>query len=143
MNIDGKRRARFKQNLLAILYLSVIQTWLNFNFPAFTQLGSPLSDLLKVIMSIMFIFGYIMILVFPHDHVRSINLEFLDDFPDPILFKNIFKVLMLIVANATFIYLWYTDFHRVPSKWYFIWYVHSVIALFIIHRSVRSYKNII
>ena len=69
MDIINVYWPKLKQNLPALIYLCIVQTWINFNFPAFVRigenLGSPLSIVIGGIANLIFIFMYIYVFAFP------------------------------------------------------------------------------
>lgn len=142
MNIFKNCWFPFKQNLPTILYLSFVQTWLNFNYPAIIKLGSSLTLLSSAVISIVCIIVYTYVFLFPEKYAPLVNLKFLDDFPDPILYKGIFIGLLLFVFNSTYLYLWYIDYHHASDAWYVVWYAHYVITLMLMYRAVKNYKNL-
>lgn len=136
VNTDKSRYFLFKQKLPILIYLSIIQTWLNFNFPAFIRLGSQCDIPMKVMISIAVMLIYLTILIFPEHYSSLINLAFLDDFPNPHLFKHIFRGLMLLAFHALYLYFWYIDYHQVSNTWYVILYAHYIIKFILIYQLI-------
>ena len=142
MDIFKGHWPQFKQESTALIYLFIVQTYLNFNYPAFIKLGSPLNICWAVTSSIACALIYLYVFLFPENYAYLINLEFFDDFPDPILIKNIFKGLMFLVANSTYLYLWHINYFDASNVWYAAWYLHNAIALTLVYKAVKKYKNI-
>ena len=140
MNISKDRWLNFKQNLPTLIYLSIVQTWLNFNYPVFIRLGNPLSILITVLLSILCIAIYTYVFVYPENLSRQMNLEFLDDFPNPIFAKNLFNFLYFGLGYLFYLYLCSKNFYNVDGIWYVVWYVHYVVTFILIYRAVNR-KN--
>ena len=132
---------RFKQELPVLLYFFIVQTSLNFNFPTFVKLGSPWNIVVPVFSSIVCAIMYTIVLLFPQNIARQINLEFLGDFHDPAFFKSIYRWSIVLLFHIICLFMWYIDYHRAPTMWYFIWYVHTVIAYILIYRVAKTYSN--
>ncbi len=141
MNIFEGRWDQFKQELFSILFLSFLQIWWSFNCPIFVRLGAPLSTIVSTSLSIVGIFLCFLIFVFPEKYVPRINLEWLDDAPNSLLLKEIFKIIMILVFHLGLFYFWYIDFYRMPDIFYAISYVHCVIAFMLMTNALDSYNN--
>lgn len=128
-----------KKELPIFVYLSVIQIWLNFNFPAFNRLGSPV---VQVLLSIVSVGVYLHVILFTERYVKYIDMSFLDDFPDPALVKNIFKAGMLFVLHVSYLYLWLINFYGVASIWYLILYVHWAITFLLLYNAISSKRSL-
>lgn len=127
------------KKVAALLYLSTIQTWLNFNYPAFVKLGSPLNFIASTFVSIICIFVYLYIFLYGKNFISKIvNLKFLDDFPDSMFFKNIFIVGMLIIFHTIYFYMWQTHYN-ISNVWPIICYLHCILTfllIYIVHKKI-------
>ncbi len=141
MNTFKGRWPQFKQELSALIYLAIVQTWLYFNLPVFIRLGSPLSVIVAAMASVISMVIYLYVFLFPENYAPLINVEFLDDFPEPALAKNIFRGMMLIVFHVTCLYAWYGGYHGMSNAWYAISYVHCVISFILIYKTAERYNN--
>ena len=137
MHISKNRWLNFKQNLPSLIFLSIVQIWLNFNYPVFIRLGHPWSILLAILSSIACIFVYVYAFAYPETFSRQMNLAFLDDLPNPTLIKNIFVYLYFGLGYLFYLYVCSINFHNVDGRWYVIWYAHFVIAFVLIYRAVK------
>ena len=142
MNIFTDRRLNIKHNLNAIIYLSIVQTWLNFNYPALIRGGSILDIGFTSFASIACVFLYLYVFMFPEIYLPLVNLEFLDDFPNPNFVKRLFKLLLFVVSNATYLYLCSINYHGVQNIYYLLWYIHCVATFTLIYRAAIKNKNI-
>ena len=136
MHISKDCWLNFKQNLPTLIYLSIAQTWLNFNYPIFIRVGSPLYIFVTALISIACIAIYTYLFMYPETLSSQMNLEFLDDVPNPILVKNIFKFLYFGLGYLFYLYLCSTNFHNVDGIWYVIWYVHYTVTFVLVYRAV-------
>lgn len=142
MNIFKGRWPQLIQNLSTIIYLSIVQIWLNFNFPAHSRLGSPWNIIVGIMASIACLLAYISVFAFPEKYVTLFNLEFFDDSSNPILFKRIFTGFMLAVFHITSLYLWHIDYYGLTNTWYIILYANNSTALILLYRAIKRYKNV-
>ena len=79
--------------------------------------------------------------MFPEKYVPQINLEWLDDAPNSLLLKEIFKIIMILVFHLGLFYFWYIDFYGMPDIFYAISYVHCIIAFMLMAKALDSYNN--
>jgi hypothetical protein len=129
---------QFKQELPALLYLSIVQTWLNFNFPAFNGLESSFNVAAVILLSILCILVYSYAFIFPENYAQIINLGFFDDAPDPLFVKDVFRGLMCILFNSVFFYMWYVNYYRVSDIWYVVSYIHFIVTAALIYRAAKN-----
>lgn len=141
MNIPKNSRARFKKFFPEFLLFIALQILLNYNFPAFVRLGSPLNIVVEALVSVACVVVYAHLFLFPENYIRLINLEFFDDFQDPILFKSIFKGLMLMVCQVSWSYLWYIDYYNMSNEWYIILYSYYTFAFLIIRKVIKASRS--
>jgi hypothetical protein len=132
---------KLKQNIAALLYLCVIQTWWNFKFPAFIRLGTPWNILVSTGLSIACILIYFSIFVYPEKYAPSFNLEYLNEAPISWNLKQIHRMLFFLLMHSAFFYMWYMDFYHMPSLYYLFWYVHCAIVFIIIAHSIQEYNH--
>ena len=130
-----------KRELPALIFLCIVQTVLNFNFPLYMRLVSPLNIVVAATVSIACMLMCFYIFSSPEKYTPLFEVEFLDDFPNQAFFKNIFRSGMLVIYHATFFYMWYLDYHHVYNMWYAIWYAHMITFFILLHRAAGRYKN--
>jgi hypothetical protein len=138
MNIFQGRWCQFKQELPALLYLAIVQTWLNFNFPAFNGREGFFSVVILTLLSILCILVYSYAFIFPENYAQIINLGFFDDAPDPLFVKDVFRGLMCILFNSVFFYMWYVNYYRVSDIWYVVSYIHFIVTAALIYRAAKN-----
>lgn len=136
MNINQRHWPYLKQYTLLLIGLCFIQIILNFYFPPFAKLGRW-SLLVKITTSLAVISFYAMIAMFPESYARQSNLEFFDDFPDPVLVKKLFRVWKIILCAMLSLYFWHIKFYRLPTFWYFILFINFVVSDIILYLMLR------
>lgn len=139
MNIFKDRWPQFKEEWPTLAYLTVVQIWLSFNWPVFVRLGSPFNIVVPVLVSIACTIFHTYVLLFPECLVRQMSLEFFDDFPDPVFFKRMHRAFMVAIFHLVYLYMWYIDCYRMPTIWYFVSYVYSVITYMLIYNAVKKH----
>jgi hypothetical protein len=137
MNILAERRSKFRQELIPIIYVSIFQIWLNFNFPAFIRLGSPWNSIISLIMSIACIIIYIFIFSYADTYASYVNLEYLDEAQNPSTLKNIERGGLLIVAHIGLFFAWHKNLYSMADMLYVLCYVHCFIAFILLYRAVN------
>lgn len=135
MNRSRDHWAQLKKEFPSLMYLLIVQTWLNFNFPAFTRLGSPINTLFSIAISIISCVVYLHVFLFPENYAPQLHLQFLDLFPDPAFYKNIFRTGMILVFHFAFLYMWHTDYYGISALWYLILYLHSTISFILMYNA--------
>lgn len=141
MNIFEGRLSQLKQELLPLLYLSLVQIWWNFNFPAFVRLGNPLSYIVSVSMSIISTLAFISVFLFPEKYAPSFNFEYLDAAPNASILKKIHSIWLIIVINFSMFFLWYKDFYGMSNTYYILCYTHWIITFVLIAQAIDRYNN--
>jgi hypothetical protein len=141
MNILKGRWTKFKRELPSIIYISTVQIWWNFNFPAWVNLKAPWNTILGVSMSIGTTIVYIFIFSFADKSAPHFNLEYLDKAPNGQLFKNIERTIILTIVHVAIIYEWYYDFFHMPNIYYVLLYVHYLSFFVLIFRAINRDKK--
>lgn len=141
MNIFKGRWAQFKEELFSILYLSIVQTWWCFKFPAFQRLGTSLSIILGIISSIFGILIYIYVFVFPERYSMLYNLEFFDDAPNAHFIKRVISRWNITLSLIVMFYLWYIDFHGMSNTYYVLCCGHWIIAYLLFIQCMERYNQ--
>lgn len=95
MYIRDRRVAKFKQELIPIICLSIIQIWWSFKFPVFERLGAPWHTLAAIIVSIAGITAIVYLLSGADKYTSQFNLEYLDGAPNASFLKKLEKILLL------------------------------------------------
>jgi hypothetical protein len=139
MNFFQKHLSKFKQELASIVFLSAIQVWLNFNFPAFVRLGTPLSTIVSLSISVFSVLVYVYVFLYADTYVPRFNLAYLDDAPEPYrnTLKNLHRIGLITLALVSIVYLWYRDYYRMSNIWYVIMYAHQLLAFMLMVRAIN------
>lgn len=127
------------RELTSILFLSGIQIWLNFHFPALMRLGNPLHVILATCMSIFSTCAYIYYFAFPHKIAGLFNLEYLNDYPESLKYflKNFQRVLLIIMGHVGMFLTWYYNIYSMPTLYYGIYYANFLTAAILFIRAAR------
>jgi hypothetical protein len=104
MNITEKHLAKFKQELIPIACLSIIQVWWSFKYPVYIRLGTPWSIIVTILVSII----GIMNAVYTFSHIEELsplffNLKALDGMPYESIFKKISVIWSISVVVIVFL----------------------------------------
>ena len=131
---------RLKRELPSLIYLSIVQTYLNFTFPVFIRLGKPLNLIIPLALSIFCIFIYVYLLGFSKGLVGFHHQEHFDNAPTEIrdklkIYENIW---LIIIAHLMLLYTWYYNIYNIHSIFYLIYYLHSFITILLIGRAVKG-----
>jgi len=141
MKISETILSQFRPEILPLLYFSIFQTWLIFNFPTFIRLGAPLSTIVSISLSILGILIYISIIIFPEKYVPSYNANFLDSAPNAPIFKRAYNIVRISISISIMLYVWYSDYYRMPNIDYVILYAHYGIVYAFIVRAMERYNK--
>lgn len=141
MNSLKEKLHQLKQELIPLLYISIIQIWWNFNFPAFKRLGSPLNTLVGIGMSIISTIAYISIFIFPEKHAPSFNLEYLNNAPNKSFLKQIHRIALTLFLFCTMFVFWYKDLYQMSNTYYILCYVHWIIVFLLIAHTISRYNQ--
>lgn len=138
MKIEN-RWIRFKRELPSLIYLCIIQTYLNFTFPVFVRLGKPLNIFYPAFLSLLCIFIEIYFFVFEDKLFTIITQEHYDNAPMPLRdnLKKAERFFLIIVLQIVFFFLWYYDFYKMHSVYYFIYYFHGIIGIYLMVRAIK------
>lgn len=128
---------KFKQELLPILFLSLVQIWWNFNFPFFMRLGTPWNSMTAICSSIvstaLIIYAFSCVKGYP----RRFNGDGLEKEPYDFIFKNIDRICFAIVANTGMFFIWYNDVYSMSNLQYFLFYAYGFIMFALLHRAMN------
>jgi uncharacterized membrane protein len=138
MNLSDKRWSKFKQELIPIIYLSILQTGWNFNRPLIMRFKSPWSIILATIMSIVGIMVTAYGFTFADTFAPYFNLHHLDAAPYSETLKKIHRTSLIIVVHIILFVAWYKDFYRMSSVHYAISYVICLTTCILFYRAMRS-----
>ena len=134
-DFDG-RWSKFKQELLPIVYVSVIQLWWLYKFPpTFLQVGAPwdavilLGQSVTAIICTVFVFSYA-------DKLKPFaNLEYINSFPHLQTFKTIQRASLLIAAIIGAFFLWYKDIYHMSNTAYILLYLFWGFTFALLYRA--------
>ncbi len=138
MNIFEGRWSKIKQELLPIIYLSVIQIWWSFNFPLYARAGAPWTTILGVGMSILGVVMYAIIFSSPQKFVTYLKFDQIDE---ALLYGHIIKkfmrLWMVIVGFLTMLIMWYKNVYHMPSVYYVLIYIHFTVFYILLFRAAN------
>lgn len=125
--------AKLKEQAVPLLVLSVFQIALNFNFPAFTELG------FVSLWAFTFILIFLYMVIFSHaQYFRPLfDMDWIEVGP-PIL-KDIMRGMWVFMVNSVFLYVWHVDMYHMSSLMYKIWFVHYWLVIGLLYRA--AYKE--
>lgn len=143
MNISQERLSKFKQELIPILYLSIVQIWWSFNFPPFIKLGAPWNTMLGVIISIVCILLYMYMFTYADTYAPMFNLGYSPKL-DRIgrIYKNIERAWIIAIAHISLFIVWYNDLYGMSNAYYVFCYVNLIITFVLMARAVNRPKRI-
>lgn len=137
MILDKRRRSKFKQELLPILYLSIMQVLWSFNHPVLKRLDGFWNTLFSVVLSIVGILGIVITFTFADILAPQFNLEYLDEMPYSHILKNIQKTVLIFIFHMTIFWMWYKKILNLPDIYYVFCYVHFIIAFALLIRAIK------
>ena len=133
--LDG-RWAKFKQELLPILYVSIIQVWWFFKFPpTFMQVATPWNTVLMIIQSIIGISCTIFVFSFADNRLVLFNLAHLDAFPHAQVLKKIQRTIFIAAIVIGALLAWYKDFYGMSNLAYLLLYSFWIITFILLYRA--------
>ncbi|MDR3551022.1 MAG: hypothetical protein P4L31_06430 [Candidatus Babeliales bacterium] len=143
MNISQERLSKFKQELVPIIYLSMVQVWWSFNFPAFTRLAAPWSTMLSVIMSVVSIVLCIYIFTYADTYAPMFNLRYSPNL-DRIgrIYRNIERISIMAIFFIIMFIVWYNDLYGMSNKNYAFCYANMIITFALMARAANRPKHI-
>lgn len=74
--------------------------------------------------------------MFPDTYRPIINLNFLDEFPNPELSKKRFYISMLFVLTLINLYYWHIDYFHMHTIWYVILYLHALFVYLVVYNAL-------
>jgi|GEM_PF-3164201 len=138
MNILQTRWSKFKQEFFTILFVSLIQIWFNFKFPAFIKLGTPLSTIVSVSCSIFTTLTCIVVFSMADQYLPQFNLKGFDTAPEEYRekLKSALRISLFVSYHLIFLYIWWYDYYNMPSFYYVLFYVYCVIVFSLMARAI-------
>lgn len=137
MNIFQERWPKFKQELFPILFLSIVQIWWNFNFPAFMRLATPWYIMVaicsSIVSTVLIMYAFLCAKTYP----RRFNAESLDKQSYDSIFKNFDKICLILVAHITILLMWYNDVYGMSNLQYFLFYMYGFMMFALLHRAMN------
>jgi len=140
ITITKNRWPQFKQELLPIAYVCIVQTWWHFYSPPFIKIKS-FSPLLGIILTTLSYLFCISAFIFPEKYAASFTLKHLDHAPAADSLKMMHRTIRTTVVIICMFLLWYSDIWGMPNTFYAILYAHSAIAYLLMARAVKKYTN--
>jgi hypothetical protein len=141
MNISKERWLQLKQELPTLIFFCVFQLWFSLTYPPVEHEGLLLKYVCASALTILVACSYAYAFLFPEAFIRFINLEFFDDYPNPGLVKNSFKMSMFVIMHILYGYVWYTNIYRRAQSWYILCYGVFVIMLVLTCEAFRRIEE--
>lgn len=134
MNISQTRWSKLKTEFFSVLYLCIVQTWLNFTFPTFIELGVPFCVGISIVAILWYIFSFSQADIY----LTPLMLEVFNDVQEEHreTMRNILRAALFVFAHILFLYIWRHDYYRMSSFYYPLYYLHFVIAYTLMIRAV-------
>jgi hypothetical protein len=130
-----ERWAKFKQELLPIIYVSVVQIWWCFNLQAI-RLEAPWNTVLAVNMSIVTVVGTIFMFSFADTFAPYFNLNYLNECPYGSILKKIEKIIFIALGHVFMFFVWYKDIWHVSNAHYVLAYIGYLITFISLYRAI-------
>ncbi|MCL4380205.1 hypothetical protein M1466_01780 [Candidatus Dependentiae bacterium] len=125
------RLAKFKQELIAITFLSLMHIWWCFHYPAYMRLAAPWDSIAMVGMSIIGVVAVVLLFTFADKIADNDVTRYYDQQPYAYLFKAIRYLSFVFVA----LFFWYADIFHLPAAYYGILAFNLVIASFLFEQA--------
>jgi hypothetical protein len=138
INLSDKRWSKFKQELIPIIYLSILQTVWNFNLPLIMKFKSPWSIILATIMSVL---GAIIIaysFTFADTFATHFNpeLQHLDNIPYSELLKKLHRITPVAVFHVVLFIFWYKNPYGMSNAQHAAQYVIRLTSWILLYRAM-------
>ena len=135
------RWAKFKQELVPIIYVSVVQIWWSFNIQAI-RLEAPWNTVWAVINSVIGIICTIFMFSFADTFAPYFNLNYLNEFPYGSILKKIEKAILIIVVHIVLFFIWYYDICHVSNAHYVLAYIGCLITFISFYRAIHRVPSV-
>ncbi len=130
------RWAKFKQELLPIIYVSVVQIWWCFNLQAI-RLEAPWNTVWAVSMSIATVVGTIFMFSFADIFAPHFNLNYRNEDPYGSILKKIRAATFIIVFHIILFFVWYKNLYHVSNAHYVLAYIGCLIMFISHYRAIH------
>jgi hypothetical protein len=138
MNLPDERWSKFKQELIPIIYLSILHVVWVFNYTSTMRFTSPLSIVLATMASIAGILANVYCFTFADTFAPGLDLPYLDAVPYSETWKKIHKITVVALLHVGFLIYWYKDYDRMPNAHYVAKYILCLTAWILFYRAMRS-----
>ncbi|HJZ24576.1 MAG TPA: hypothetical protein VJ201_09080 [Candidatus Babeliales bacterium] len=141
MNILDKRCQNLKREFFSVIFLSLIQIWWCFNFPAFMRAEYPWRLILSFSTSIISIAGILFLFMFIDQIAPVIKLEHIDSSPNPSLSKIIYIMACITAAFLALFFAWYKDLYGMSNTHYALFYFTWLIIYILVYRAAYRIES--
>ncbi len=131
-NTFTDRWPKFKQELIPIVCLSIIQIWLNFNFPFFGRWEAPWDTLLTINACVIGVIGLVYLFSFADKHFTWHKLP-----PNAHVVRKIERTLPIIMFHFAWFFMWYKDSHNMPNIYYPLIYLNCLLMFALLYRAAN------
>jgi hypothetical protein len=141
MNLSNKRWPKFKQELIPIIYISILNTIANFKLSPFTmKLASPWNIILGTVVSVLgaIIIAYGFTFADIWGPRFAVYPPSFDEGPYQEVFKKIYRSIPIAVAHIGFFICWYKDYNRMSNAHYAADYVICITSWILLYRAMYS-----
>ncbi len=138
MNTLQTHWSKFKQEYISILYVSIIQIWFNFKFPAFIKLGTPLNTIVSLSCSIATTLCYMIVFSHANIYLSQYNLEGSNNTQEKYkkTAQKALQIGLFIWAHILFFYMWRHNYYDMSAFFYALFYVHCLTVFLLIARAI-------
>lgn len=140
MNFLHENRHKLKQELPAIIILSVLQIIISYTFAPYQHLGPLYGNTLALLVSIFSIIVLVRAFSTAQDYAYYINFDSYDDMPD-VQYSEFFKkftqyTIVIIFCTIMYVY-WRIDFLNMPTSYYLLLYTQFFLGLALFYQAAN------
>jgi len=137
--------SKFKQELPAIIFLSVTQLLLSLSFPSYKNLGGFLCYTISLIVGFISIYIYILAFSSADKFKFYMDCDGFNYLPNAQHyaenFKLITKLTLLGIVIAMMYYLWRINFYHASNTYYALLYSYIFISMIFFYRAAHRSAN--
>ncbi|BDC34392.1 hypothetical protein Noda2021_03500 [Candidatus Dependentiae bacterium Noda2021] len=148
MNFLYENRHKLKQELPAIITLSVLQIISSFTYPPYHRLGPVYGTIVASVVSLFSIMILVVAFSTAEDYAYYINFDSYDDLGDrqySEFFKKLTQYTILVMFNVVMYGYWRFNILNMPTMYYLLLHFQFLLGLILFYRaanrSPKSTKN--
>lgn len=134
MNISKYHWAKFKQELIPLVFLSTLNIWWIFNFPPYIQLGNPWTTIVRIIACIIVTMLYLFLFVFANQKTSM----FYSEYP----YGNFSRIMNILTFHLVFFFAWYKNMYTLSNLYYVLLYISILITFTLIARAANRQPKV-